>query len=213
MIPIPNKTPETIGDGEPSPAPRMQGKWRYLLISLAVLVLDQWSKWLVEIHLTNHASVEIIPGLLNFTHVLNTGVAFGLFATRGNVTATVILTLLGLAALLFVGYYFLVVPRRDRTLLAALALVMGGAVGNLMDRIARGAVTDFVDFYYGTYHWHTFNVADAAISVGIGLMILGAFRPHGTDPADDEAAPDETSLEQQPADPTPISETPAGAGP
>ncbi len=154
--------------------------------------------------LSTHASIEIIPGLLNFTHVLNTGVAFGLFATRGNATGTVVLTLLGVAALIFVGYYFLVVPRRDRMLLAALALVLGGAVGNLMDRIARGAVTDFVDFYFGTYHWHTFNVADSAITIGIGLMILGAFRhpPDGGTPGD-EAAGDEI----------PGDETPAGTGP
>ncbi|MEM7353060.1 MAG: signal peptidase II [Acidobacteriota bacterium] len=154
----------------------MRHKWRYLLISLATLVLDQWSKWLVEAHLSNHASIEVIPGLLNFTHVRNTGVAFGFFATHGNATGTLILSLLGLAALIFVGYYFWMVPREDRTLLVALALVIGGAVGNLADRLMQGAVTDFVDFYYGTYHWHTFNVADTAISIGIGLMILGTFR-------------------------------------
>ena len=68
-------------------------------------------------------------------------------------------------------------------LLVALTVIIGGAVGNLLDRIARGAVTDFVDFYFGTYHWHTFNVADTAISVGIGLMILGSFRHRPTDPA------------------------------
>ena len=157
----------------------LRAKGRYLLISLVVLVLDQWTKWLVEIHLSDHASMEVIPGLLNFTHVRNTGVAFGMFATRGNVLGTLILTLLGLAALIFVAYYFRVVPRHDRPLLIALALVMGGAVGNLLDRILRGAVTDFVDFYYGTYHWHTFNIADTAISIGIGLMILGTFLHRG----------------------------------
>ncbi len=168
----------------------LRAKGRYLLISLATLVLDQWTKWLVEVHLSDHASIEAIPGLLNFTHVRNTGVAFGLFATRGNVLGTLILTLLGLAALAFVGYYFRIVPRQDRPLLIALALVMGGAVGNLLDRILRGAVTDFVDFYYGTYHWHTFNVADTAISIGIGLMILGTFF-HRDEPvlAADETAP------------------------
>ena len=165
-----------------------RAKWRYLLISLATLALDQWTKQLVEVHLSDHASIEVIPGLLNFTHVRNTGVAFGLFATRGNLLGTAILTLLGLAALAFVAYYFRIVPRHDRPLLIALALVMGGAVGNLLDRIARGAVTDFVDFYYGTYHWHTFNVADTAISIGIGLMILGTFFQRG-EPALAEETP------------------------
>ncbi len=153
----------------------MRAKARYLLLSLAVLVLDQWSKWLVELHLGDHASIEVIPGLLNLTHVKNTGVAFGLFATHGSFIGTAILTALGLGALLFVGYYFWLTPRSDRLLLVALALILGGAVGNLCDRVLRGAVTDFVDFYFGTYHWHTFNVADSAITIGIALMILGAF--------------------------------------
>ncbi len=192
-------TPETAPEGGQTrdlPAlAELRAKWRYLLISVATLALDQWPKWLVEAHLSDHASIEIIPGLLSFTHVRNTGVAFGLFASRGNLWGTLILTLLGVAALVFVGYYFRIVPRHDRALLVALALVMGGAVGNLLDRIARGAVTDFVDFYYGTYHWHTFNVADTAISIGIGLMILGTFLHRG-EPA---LAADETPSGDAPA--------------
>ncbi len=178
-------------DTEPNPTTttsrwaEMRVKWRYLLISFVVLVLDQWSKWLIESHLSDHASVEVLPGLLNLTHVRNTGVAFGFFATRGNATGTLILTLLGLAALVFVAYYFWIVPRGDRILLVALALVVGGAIGNLLDRMMTGAVTDFIDFYYGTYHWHTFNVADTAISIGIGLMLLGTFR---SSPADSAAS-------------------------
>ena len=182
-------------DGAPAPARKLSAirelrtKWRYLLISVAVLLLDQWTKWLIEQHLSYQASLEIIPGLLNFTHVRNTGVAFGFFATHGNATGTLLLILLGLAALLFVGYYFLIARREDRPLLVALALVVGGAIGNLIDRILRGAVTDFVDFYYGTYHWHTFNVADTAISIGIGLMILGSFRQQDSaSPAGGETA-------------------------
>ncbi len=154
----------------------MRVKWRYLILAVVVLVLDQWTKWMIESHLSRHASMEIIPQLLNFTHVRNTGVAFGFFASYGNATGTLVLTLLGLAALIFVGYYFWLVPRNDRPLLVALALVIGGAIGNLIDRIMQGGVTDFIDFYRGTYHWHTFNIADTAISIGIGLMILGTFR-------------------------------------
>ena len=173
-----DKTPETAPvERRLSTPDRLRIKSRYLLISLAVLVLDQWTKWLVELHLADHTSLEVLPGLLNLTHVRNTGVAFGLFSAHGSATGTLILTLLGMGALAFVVYYFWIVALADRMLLVALALVAGGAVGNLLDRIARGAVTDFVDFYYGTYHWHTFNVADTAISVGIGLMILGSFQP------------------------------------
>lgn len=150
-------------------------KSRYLLLSLFVLVVDQWSKWMIELHLDHHTSQTVIPDLLNFTHVQNTGVAFGLFAAKGSFSGTMALTALGLAALGFVGYYFWLVPRHDRTLLVSLALVIGGAIGNLLDRVMHGGVTDFIDVYFGSYHWHTFNVADTAISVGIGLMILGTF--------------------------------------
>ena len=154
---------------------QLRAKAPYLLVSLAILLLDQWSKWLVETHLTHHARIEVIPGFLDFIHVRNTGVAFGLFAAHGDRSQTLLLLGLGFLALSFVGYYFWLVPRRERFLLWALALVVGGAVGNLIDRIAQSAVTDFVDVYVGTWHWHTFNVADSAISVGICLMLLSAF--------------------------------------
>jgi signal peptidase II len=150
-------------------------KGRFLLLSLAVLVLDQWSKWLVELHLLEYHDYSLIPGFLQLTHVRNTGVAFGLFAAHDNTFRVMVLTALGLLALGFVLYYYAVVPARERRLLLGLALVIGGAVGNLVDRVLNGGVTDFIDFYYGDYHWHTFNVADSAITVGIGLLILGSF--------------------------------------
>lgn len=147
------------------------GKLRYLLVSLAVVVLDQWTKWLVEVHLDSHMAQPVVPGLLNLTHVRNTGVAFGLFASNG-ISASWVLTGLGLLALSAVSVYFGFASPRDRGLLVALALVVGGAVGNLIDRIASGAVTDFIDVYVGIHHWPSFNVADAAISVGIVLMAV-----------------------------------------
>jgi signal peptidase II len=147
------------------------GKLRYLLVSLAVVVLDQWTKWLVEVHLAHHVAQPIVPNFLNLTHVRNTGVAFGLFASPG-MSASWLLTGLGLVALSAVSVYFGYASPRDRGLLVALALVVGGAVGNLIDRIAGGAVTDFIDLYVGTHHWPSFNVADAAISIGIVLMAI-----------------------------------------
>jgi signal peptidase II len=150
-------------------------KTRYLLLSLTVVVLDQWSKWLVESRLAAHEQVVVVPGFLNFIFVKNTGVAFGMFAAHGNDWGWMILALLGLAALVLVGLYFWKTPTEDRLMLTALALIMGGAVGNLIDRIANRAVTDFIDAYVGTYHWHTFNVADSAITIGICLMALDIF--------------------------------------
>lgn len=147
-------------------------KGTYLLLSLAVVVADQWSKWLVERHLPLHQPMEVIPGLLNFTHIKNTGVAFGMFAANGSWTGTAILTILGMIALAVVGAYFWHTSSEDTLILTSLSLILGGAVGNLLDRIAAGSVTDFVDAYLGTYHWHTFNLADSAITIGICLMAL-----------------------------------------
>lgn len=152
--------------------PSRRVKARFLLISLAVLVVDQWSKWWIERRLDLHDSIPIIPGSLDFTHVSNTGVAFGLLPAHGDLTATLLLTLLGLVALGVIGYYFLRTPPNHRLLLISLSLVLGGALGNLLDRVAAGAVTDFIDFYVGDWHWHTFNVADSAITIGIVLMAL-----------------------------------------
>jgi signal peptidase II len=154
----------------------LSGKARYLLVSLAVLALDQWTKWLVELHLPWHAAVPLVPDFLSLTHVRNTGVAFGLFAAGGAGGGGWLLTLLGLAALAAVGTYFVLAPRTGRLLLVALALIVGGAVGNLLDRAVSGAVTDFIDVYVGTHHWPAFNVADSAISIGIALLAFDSFR-------------------------------------
>jgi signal peptidase II len=159
------------------PSPDWRAKTGFLLVALLVLALDQWTKWLVEVHLPQLGSVAVIPGFLNFTHVRNTGVAFGLFAAHGGDVHALALSLVGALALAVVLIYFWRTPARDRLLLVALALVLGGAIGNLTDRVAGGAVTDFIDVYVGTYHWHTFNVADSAITIGLMLMAWDALRP------------------------------------
>jgi signal peptidase II len=160
--------PEESGSG-----PR---KTRFLLISLAILALDQWTKWLIELHLPLHASHEVVPGLMSLTHVRNTGVAFGLFASAGRLQSTLALAALGLLALGVVTLYFWRTPATQVLLLTALSLVLGGAVGNLLDRFASGAVTDFLDVYVGLHHWPAFNVADSAITMGLLLMAWDTLR-------------------------------------
>jgi len=170
------------------PAPGRFGKLRYLFLSLAVIVFDQWTKWMIELHLPFHASQPIVPKFLHFTHVRNTGVAFGLFASDGG-RGSWVLVLLGIVALAAVALYFRFTPSHDRFLLTALALVVGGAVGNLIDRTTAGAVTDFLDVFVGAHHWPAFNVADSAISVGIALMLLDSFRSRKEPAAAAESAP------------------------
>lgn len=167
-------------------------KLPYLFVPLMVLVLDQWSKWLVEVHLPWGAAQPVIPGLFNLVHVRNTGAAFGLFSS-GDGTAVWPLTLFGVLALTAVAVYFRLSAPDDRLLLTSLTLVAGGALGNLLDRLAAGYVTDFLDVYVGAHHWPAFNVADSAITMGICLMVLDTLfhRRHR-----DEA---ETTGEESPA--------------
>ncbi|MEL7060077.1 MAG: signal peptidase II [Acidobacteriota bacterium] len=168
-------TPESGGaDGTPG---TWSGKAPFALLSLAVLALDQWSKQWIETTIPQRGGrITIVPDLLDFIYVRNTGLAFGLFAEQGASAGRIALLVLVFAAVGFVGYYFWSTPPSDRVSLVALGLVLGGAFGNLVDRVGRGAVTDFIDFYVGDWHWHTFNVADSAITVGFVLIVLGAFR-------------------------------------
>lgn len=185
--------PATAAAAEASSSP-WAGKPAYLIISLAVLVLDQWSKWLVEAHLPYSVAQPVIDGFLNLTHVRNTGVAFGLLSGHGaEGGGSWTLALLGLLALAAVVFYFRLASPSQKLLLTALALIMGGALGNLVDRVAAGAVTDFIDVYVGTQHWPSFNVADSAITVGIVLMLFDSFRPHPDDPAEETDDAGETA--------------------
>ncbi|HNZ97609.1 MAG: signal peptidase II [Acidobacteria bacterium] len=160
------------------PSARRSPKPAFLLLSIAVLALDQWSKWWIERSLPLHANEPVIPGFFHLSHLRNTGVAFGLFAASaaggGN---SMVLLLLGLVALAVVGFYFWRAPHESRLLLTALSLVLGGAVGNLLDRLFQGAVTDFLGFYLGSYRWPDFNIADSAISIGLGLLLVDSLRP------------------------------------
>lgn len=160
--------------------PGLAGKWKYLLISLLVLALDQWTKWLVELHLPEYSNQPVLPGVFHLSHVRNTGVAFGMFAAHGASGGMIWLVLLGGLALSVIGIFFWRTPADERVLLASLAMVLGGAVGNLLDRVASGAVTDFLLVFIGSYHWPDFNIADSAISIGLVLLVIDSFRTPDT---------------------------------
>jgi signal peptidase II len=151
-------------------------KARLLLLPLLVVALDQWSKWLVETFLGVYQRVPVVPNLFDLSHVRNTGIAFGLFPSRGELFGTLLLAVLGLVALGMVSVYYHRTGSHQRLLLVALALIMGGAVGNLIDRLLFGAVTDFLDVYISVHHWPTFNLADSAITIGICLLALETVR-------------------------------------
>lgn len=120
--------------------------------------------------------------MLHLSHLRNSGVAFGLFADQGADGGAWLLAVLGVLAIGVVTLYFRRARADDALLLTALGLVLGGAVGNLLDRLAAGAVTDFVGVYLGSYRWPDFNVADSAISIGLVLLVLDSFRAPRPEP-------------------------------
>ena len=149
---------------------------RHFLIALAVLLLDRLTKWLVIRNIALDDAISIIPGLFRLTHLENPGAAFSLFAESSLPFRTGLLITISVAALVVVGL-LLWMRRNDFNLTTlALSLIMGGALGNLWDRLASGKVTDFLDFYVGSHHWPPFNFADSAIVVGALLLMLQMVR-------------------------------------
>jgi len=148
------------------------GRRLELIVSVTVVILDQITKALVRPALALHESREVIPGFLDLTRVHNTGAAFGMLNSAEFPMKTLILSLVGVIALGGVAWYAATVPLSDRLARLGIAGVLGGAVGNLIDRATSGYVLDFVDAYWGDWHFWAFNVADAAITVGVIFMIL-----------------------------------------
>jgi len=143
-----------------------------LIVALVVVVLDQITKAMIRPALALHESIVVIPGFLDFTRVHNTGAAFGMLNSADFPFKTLVLSLVALVALGGVAWYAATVPLGDRFARLGIAGVLGGAVGNLIDRTKDGYVLDFVDAYWNGWHFWAFNVADAAISVGVVFMIL-----------------------------------------
>ena len=150
----------------------LSGRRLELIVSVTVVVLDQITKALIRPALALHESREVIPGFLDLTRVHNTGAAFGMLNAAEFPMKTLILSLVATVALAGVAWYAATVPLSDRLARLGIAGVLGGAVGNLIDRASSGYVLDFVDAYWGNWHFWAFNVADAAITVGVIFMIL-----------------------------------------
>lgn len=143
---------------------------------LVVLALDQISKFVVMERFAMYEVLPVIPGLFNLTYVTNTGAAFGLLAGEQTLARQLFFVGVAVAALLFLFYSFRHFRGQSPVFAHAIGLIAGGALGNLVDRLRFGAVVDFLDFYLGARHWPAFNVADAAISVGVGLFLLASLR-------------------------------------
>ena len=165
------------------------GRGGYFVVSLVVLFLDQLTKILAHAWLPGR-TVEIVPGLFNLVYSRNPGGLFGYFGDLPDPWRGLLLTLLPLAAVVMIALFLGRGEGVDRRTLTGLGLILGGALGNLIDRVFRGEVVDFLDVYapdsafsdwlvrrFGTHHWPTFNLADSAIVVGACLLLLTIVRP------------------------------------
>jgi len=141
-------------------------------ISAVIVTADQLTKALVRHKLAEYDSVNVIPGLLDITRAHNTGAAFGILNGVEFPYKAVVMVLVAFVALAAVGLYAVTLPDEQRMARVGLAMILGGALGNLIDRAFTGHVVDFVDVYWRTYHFWAFNVADSAITMGVVLMLL-----------------------------------------
>jgi signal peptidase II len=142
----------------------------FLLIAAGVLLIDQVTKALLTQRFLLHENLEVIPGFFNLTYIRNTGGAFGLLAGKASGLRTALFLAISCAALGIIFYLYTKIPSGKPWLDTGLAMTFGGALGNVIDRLRFGEVVDFLDFHIGTLHWPAFNVADSAISVGIGIF-------------------------------------------
>jgi signal peptidase II len=152
--------------------PDMQNKYiRLVVVGGLVVILDQLTKYFIVKHVPLHTTVPVLQGLFDIIHIKNPGGAFGLLANLSPGMRTFVFLFISSLAVGLILYFYIKTPLTQTWLAVAFALIFGGAIGNLVDRIRFGVVTDFLDFYIGNYHWPAFNIADSAISIGIGIFI------------------------------------------
>ena len=151
----------------------------WLLVSIIVIALDQWTKWLVLRELAPYDPHPVIPRVLNWTLAFNTGAAFSFLAGGSGWQVWLFGILAVIVCIVLIAWLARTLRSEWRTALP-LALIVGGALGNLVDRLLRGQVTDFIQVYWGTWSFPAFNVADSAISVGaVALIVFSLFAGHG----------------------------------
>lgn len=147
-----------------------------------ILVSDQLTKMIVDSTMPLNHSIPVIEDLFNLTYVRNTGAAFGILSGSHAAFRLPFLVMFSLLAIGFIVMMLRRLPDRETGLTTALAFILGGAVGNLIDRIAYGEVIDFLDFYWSRFHWPAFNLADSFITVGVLITVYYLIRAKGADP-------------------------------
>ena len=152
-------------------------RYKAYAAAAAVVALDRFTKWIVETRVSLVDSYHVIPGFFDIVHTTNRGVAFGMLDNSTSGWQSTLLVVLSLSAVGLLSALLWNPRRFDRRSLWGFSLILGGAAGNVFDRIAWGRVTDFLLVYIGRYQWPAFNVADSAIVIGCGLLLLDLLRP------------------------------------
>ena len=161
----------------------MNAKTKLVLAWLAViLVIDQLTKFIVDRMMPLYHSIPVIDNLFNLTYIRNTGAAFGILAGSAAAFRLPFLMIFSLLAIGFIIVMLRRLPERETGLISALAFILGGAIGNLIDRFAYGEVIDFLDFYWANYHWPAFNIADSFITIGVTITVYYLIKAKGEDP-------------------------------
>ena len=158
----------------------------HLLIAILIVAVDRFTKWLVAARIPLHDSIIVVPGFFHLTHVQNRGAAFGLWSDSPSEWKVTMLIMFSLAALMVVVALLWKNSHAMSTTAAGLALILGGALGNLWDRLVMGRVVDFLDFSVSGYHWPAFNLADSAIVIGALLLVGEILFSKGAEAAEDE---------------------------
>lgn len=148
------------------------GYLKLIIIVGLVVLFDQASKLVILKTLPLYHSVTVISGFFDITHVQNPGGAFGFLSSQSPVVRNIIFIVVSSLATCLIFYFYKNTPKTHPLLSAAFALILGGAAGNLIDRVRFGKVVDFLDFYIGNLHWPAFNIADSAISIGMAILLF-----------------------------------------
>jgi signal peptidase II len=155
----------------------VKSKYRLVfLVSSFVLVWDQITKYWVDKTMTLYESIEIVPHFVRITYVRNTGAAFGFLAGDRSTVRMFFFTLVSIVAIGCISYLLKSLRPQQKMLIVSLSMILGGAAGNLLDRLRVGEVIDFIDLHWYQYHWPAFNVADSAITIGVVLLFLQMLR-------------------------------------
>lgn len=161
----------------------MSAKWKLVIAWLiSIIVLDQLTKIVVDRTMALHGSIPIIDGFFNLTYVRNTGAAFGMFSRSHEVFRLPFLILVSVVAIGFIVSMLRRLSDQETGMITALAFILGGALGNLIDRLLHGEVIDFLDVYWSNYHWPAFNLADSFITIGVTITLFFLLKAKGNDP-------------------------------